>query len=389
MDFDLTEEQQIIKGAIERLIEDNYGDFERRRTYMKEPGGRNAAIWQDFAAMGLTGLPFEESLGGAGGGPVETMIVMEAIGKGLCLEPFLSSVVLSGAALKLAASEAQKETLIQPMIRGEFTMSVAYVERQSRFDLFDVATTARKTEGGYVLNGQKSVVLNGDSAGKFIVSARTSGERRDKNGITLFMVDAKTSGLEVHGYEAQDGQHVAELSFSNVAVPASDILGEADRGLPILEAAIDHGIAATAAEAVGAMEALHQLTVDYLKTRSQFGVPIAKFQVLQHDAVDMFIALEQARSMAMFAAMSLSAPPLERADAISAAKVQINRSAREIGQLAIQLHGGIGMTFEYKGAHYFKKLTVLETLFGDADHHLARLSDGSGLLADSRYDKSA
>jgi pimeloyl-CoA dehydrogenase small subunit len=385
MDFDLSEEQQIIKGAIERLVEDHYGDFERRKAYQKEPGGRSASVWGDFAGMGLTGLPFEEAMGGAGGGPVETMIVMEAIGRGLCLEPFLSSVVLSGAALKLAASEAQKESLIAPMIRGDFTMSLAYTERQSRFDLFDVATTARPSGSGFVINGQKSVVLNGDSAAKFIVSARTSGERRDRSGITLFVVDAKAPGVEVHGYEAQDGQRVAELTLNDVSVPADAVLGEVDKGLAVLEAAVDQGIAAVTAEAVGAMEALHQLTVEYLKTRNQFGVPIGKFQVLQHDAVDMMVALEQARSMAMFAAMSVSAPPEERSQAMSAAKVQVSRSARQIGQLAIQLHGGIGMTMEYKGGHYFKKLTLIEMLFGDAEYHLARLARGDGLLADSRY----
>ncbi len=386
MDFDFTEEQQIIKGAVERLVEDHYGEFERRKIYQKEPGGFARSIWRDFAAIGLTGLPFDESMGGAGGGPVETMIVMEAIGRGLCLEPFLPTVVLAGTALRLAANEGQREAIIGPIIRGEMIVSLAYNERQGRYDLFDVATSARPIDGGHVINGQKSVVMHGESADKFIVSTRTAGERRDKGGITLFIVDAKAEGLEVHGYESQDGQRVAELTFNDVPVAGDAVLGEPGEGLALLEAVIDHGIAAVAAEAVGAMDALHGLTLEYLKTRNQFGVPIGSFQVLQHAAVDMMVALEQARSMAMFAAMMVDAPPEERTRAMSAAKVQINRSARQVGQQAVQLHGGIGMTFEYKGAHYFKRLTVIEALFGDADYHLDRLGKAGGLLSDSRYE---
>jgi alkylation response protein AidB-like acyl-CoA dehydrogenase len=339
-------------------------------------------MWQDFAGMGLTALPFEESLGGVGGGPVETMIVMEAIGRALCLEPYLASVVLAGSALRAGGSEAQKEMLIPAVGRGERVMSLAFGERQSRYDLFDVATTARANGTGFVLDGQKSVVLHGDSADSLIVSARTSGGRRDRTGISLFIVDAEGPGLDIHGYGAQDGQRVAEITLSGVHVPAEAIIGAADAGLPILEAAIDNGIAALAAEAVGAMAGLHELTVDYLKTRKQFGIAIGSFQDLQHRAVNMLIALEQARSMAMFAAMMVDAPPAERGRAMSAVKVQINRSARLIGQEAVQLHGGIGMTMEYKAGHYFKRLTVIESLFGDTDHHLKLLAAQDGLLGD-------
>ncbi len=388
MDFDFTEEQQLLKSAVERLIGDNYAEFERRAGYQKEAGGWSKAIWQDYTAMGLTGLPFDESAGGAGGGPIETMIIMETIGRGLCLEPFFSTVVLGGTALKLGASEAQKQTLIPEVIGGS-TLALAYTERQSRYDLFDVETGARRNDGGYIINGQKSVVIHGDSADHIILSARTSGERRDRRGITLFVVDAKSPGLDIHGYAAQDGQRVAELTFSDVSVPASAVLGAVDEGLPILEAVIDHGIAAIAAESIGAMEALHELTIDYLKTRKQFGVTIGSFQALQHRAVDMLVALEQARSMAMFAAMMVEAAPDERSKALSAVKVQINRSARFVGQQAVQLHGGIGMTMEYKGGHYFKKLTMIETLFGDTDFHLARLGRTEGLLADRMHDAVA
>ena len=380
MDFDFSEEQLLLKDSVERLIADRYGDFERRKRYQQKPGGWSVAMWQDFAGMGLTGLPFEESVGGVGAGPVETMIVMEAIGRALCLEPYLASVVLAGSALRAAASPAQKEALMPPLIRGELVLSLAFGERQSRYDLFDVATTARRNGTGYVLDGQKSVVLHGDSADRLIVSARTSGARRDTSGITLFLIDADSSGLDIHAYEAQDGGRVAELTLTGVAVPDGDVLGAPDQGLLILAMTIDHGIAALAAEAVGAMDGLHALTVDYLKTRKQFGVAIGTFQNLQHRTVDMLIALEQARSMAMFAAMMLDAPAEERSKAMSAAKVQINRSARFIGQQAVQLHGGIGMTMEYKAGHYFKRLTAIEHLFGDTDYHLARLAAGSGLL---------
>jgi pimeloyl-CoA dehydrogenase small subunit len=382
MDFGFSEEQLLLKDSVARLIADRYGDFERRKVYQQKPGGWSKAMWQDFAGMGLIALPFAESDGGVGAGPVETMIVMEAMGRALCLEPYLASVVLAGSALRAAASPAQKEDLIPPLIRGELVLSLAFGERQSRYDLFDVATTARRNGAGYVLDGQKSVVLHGDSADGLIVSARTSGGRRDASGITLFVLDADSPGLAINGYQAQDGQRVAELAFSGVAVSDDDVLGTPDQGLPILETAIDHGVAALAAEAVGAMDDLHALTVDYLKTRKQFSVPIGSFQNLQHRTVDMLIALEQARSMAMFAAMMLEAPAAERAKAISAAKVQINRSARFIGQQAVQLHGGIGMTMEYKAGHYFKRLTAIESLLGDTDYHLARLSAEGGLLED-------
>jgi pimeloyl-CoA dehydrogenase small subunit len=382
MDFSFSEEQLLLKDSVERLIGDRYGDFERRKVYQQKPGGWSEAMWQDFASMGLIALPFPESMGGVGGGPVETMIVMEAIGNALCLEPYLSTVVMAGVALRLAANEAQTETLIAPLMRGERIATLAFGERQSRYDLFDVATTARASGAGFVLSGQKSVVLHGDSADTLILSARTSGARRDRGGITLFAVDSDNHGVEVHGYQAQDGQRVAEIRLADAQVPQSAVLGVVDAGLPILEAAVDHGIAALAAEAVGAMDGLHTLTVDYLKTRKQFGVPIGSFQSLQHRSVDMLMALEQSRSMAMFAAMMLGAEPEERSRAMSAAKVQVNRSARFVGQQAVQLHGAIGMTMEYKAGHYFKRLSAIETLLGDTDHHVMRIAGRGGLLGE-------
>ncbi len=380
MDFDLSEEQSQIKDSVDRLIEDRYGDFERRQAYAKETGGWSRAVWRDYVNLGLTALPFGESEGGIGGGPLETMIVMEAIGRGLTLEPFFSTVVLGAAALRLGGTSEQRETLIPQIIAGELIIALAHGERQARYDLFDVATTAREAEGGFVLDGHKAMVLHGDSADRLIVSARTSGGRRDKSGISLFLVDAKAPGVEIHGYEGQDAQRVAEITLNGVKIGADAMLGQRGEGLGLLEHIVDIGIAALAAEAVGAMEALHLLTVDYLKTRKQFGVPIGSFQALQHRAVDMMIALEQARSMAVLAAMVANSAPGERRASISAAKVQINRSARFVGQQAIQLHGGIGMTMEYKAGHYFKRLTMIESQFGDTDYHLAKVSEAGGLL---------
>jgi pimeloyl-CoA dehydrogenase small subunit len=380
MDFSFSDEQLLLKDSVERLIGDRYGDFERRKGYQQQPDGWSRDIWRDFAAMGLTALPFPEDIGGVGGGPVETMIVMEAIGRALCLEPYLATVVMAGSALRRGANAAQAETLIAPIIGGERIATLAFGERQSRYDLFDVATTARRNGSGYQLDGQKSVVLHGDSADTLIVSARTSGTRRDRAGITLFAVDAGNPGVEILGYQAQDGQRVAEVKLTGATVSREAVLGGVDAGLPILEAAVDHGIAALAAEAVGAMDGLHALTLDYLKTREQFGVPIGSFQNLQHRAADMLIALEQARSMAIYAAMMLAAAPDERGRAMSAAKVQINRSARFIGQQAVQLHGAIGMTMEYKAGHYFKRLTAIEAQLGDTDHHLTRIASAGGLL---------
>lgn len=380
MDFDLTDEQRLLKDSVDRLIADRYGDFERRKTYQQKPGGWSRAVWQDFAALGLTALPFDEAMGGIDGGPLETMIVMEAIGRGLALEPFLSTVVLGGAAVRLGASQSLAEATIPQIAEGNLILTLAQTERQSRYDLHDVKTSARKTNGHYVLEGRKSVVMHGDSADKLIVSARTAGGQRERDGITLFLVDAKAPGVEIHGTASQDGRRIAEIGLSSVEVEAGSVLGEPDHGHKLLAEVVDIGIAALAAEAIGAMEALQAMTVDYLKTRKQFGVAIGSFQALQHRAVDMMIALEQARSMALYAAMMATAPADERAPAMAAVKVQINKSARYVGQQAIQLHGGIGVTAEYQASHFFKRLSGIENTFGDTDYHMAALSRHDGIL---------
>lgn len=383
MDFDLSSEQAQLKDSVERLIGAAYGSLEARQALAKEPLGFSEKGWAMFAELGLTGIPFSEEEGGFDGGPVETMVVMEALGKRLALEPYLASVVLGGGAVRFGGSVEQKARIIPGIVDGSVRLALAFTERQSRYDLHDVATSARRTETGFVLDGAKSVVINGDSAHQIVVSARTNGGRRDRNGISLFLVDA-APGVSTRGYPTQDGGRAAEIALSGVVLGEEALLGPLGAGLPILERVADHAIAALAAEAVGIMDALHGLTVDYLKTRQQFGVAIGQFQVLQHRAVDMLMALEQARSMALYAAMMVGHPDAaERTAALSAVKVQINRSCRLVGQEAVQLHGGIGMTMEYLGAHYFKRLTMIESLFGDTPHHLRRVGQAGGLVAAS------
>jgi pimeloyl-CoA dehydrogenase small subunit len=380
MDFELSEEQRLLKDSVERLLTDRYG-FEARKMYMQEPGGFSRELWRTYAELGLLGLGFDERHGGSGGGPVETMIVAEAFGRALALEPFLATVVLAGGLLRHAGSEEHCRALVPKIAAGELMLAFAHCERQARYDLADVATTARRDGAAFMIDGTKSLVLHGDSADKIIVSARLAGDRREREGIGLFLIDARSPGLTRRGYQTVDGQRAAEISLAQVRVDPDAAIGEPGAALPLIERVVDAGLAALAAEAVGAMQAMHELTVDYLKTRRQFGVPIGNFQVLQHRAADMLIALEQARSMAMFATMMADEPEAaERHKAIAAAKVQIGRSGRLIGHGAVQLHGGIGMTMEYKVGHYFKRVTAIDTLFGDADHHIVALARSDGLV---------
>jgi pimeloyl-CoA dehydrogenase small subunit len=378
MDFDLSEDQRLLKESVDRFITDQYG-FEQRKKYMREPAGYSPAMWDQITEIGLLGLPFEDTLGGFGGGGVETAIVMEAFGRGLVLEPYFATVILGGGLLRRAAPEAMLGALAPRVAAGKLKLAFGHVERHSRYDLGDVTTTARKDGSGYVLNGAKSVVIHGDAADTILLTARIGGERRERTGIGLFLVDPASPGLSRRGYPTQDGLRAAEITLDNVRVPAGDVLN--DNALPMIEHVVDEAIAALCAEAVGAMQAMQDLTLEYLKTRKQFGRPIGSFQVLQHRSVDMLVALEQARSMALFAAvMAEESNPIERRKAISAAKVQIGRSARHLGQEAIQLHGGIGMTNEYAVGHYFKRVTMIDQMFGDADTHLTYLAQHGGLF---------
>ena len=379
MDFDLSDEQRLLKDSVERFVADRY-DFESRRKFMAEEAGWSRDNWARFAELGLLAVPFAEEDGGIGGGPVETMIVAEAFGRGLVVEPYLATIVLGGGVLRHAASAEQKAELVPQVVGGELTLALAQVERGSRYDLHHVETTARKDGDGWVIDGEKGIVLSGDAADKLIVVARTAGGTRDEDGIGLFLVDAKAPGVSRRGYPTQDGLRAAEIAFEKVKAEA--VLGDPAKGLPVLRRVADEAIAALCAEAVGLMDRMRDITVDYIKTRKQFGVPIGTFQALQHRASDMVVAIEQARSMACYATMmAASDDAAERAQAVSAAKVQIGRSGRFVGQQAIQLHGGIAMTMEYNVGHYFKRMTMIETLFGDADHHLAKVAAGESLFA--------
>src|SRR6516225_3170912 len=374
MDFDLTEEQRLLKESLDRLLADRYA-FEQRRGYGENPEGWSRELWAQYAELGMLGLPFSEEYGGSAGGPVETMIVMEAFGRALALEPFLATVVLGGGFLRHGGSAEQCAALVPKIVDGSLTFAFAQTERHSRYDLADISTKAARHGTRWVLEGEKGVVLHGDTADKLIVTARVSGGRRDRDGVAIFMVDGNAAGVSRRGYPTQDGLRAAEISLTGVRVGPEGVLGEPGAALPLVERVVDEAIAALCAEAVGTMSAMHELTVDYLKTRRQFGREIGSFQILQHRAVDMLIALEQARSMAMFATMMASEEDaVERRNTLSAAKVQIGRSSRLIGQQAVQLHGGIGMTMEYKVGHYFKRVTMIDTMFGDADHHLRELA---------------
>ena len=374
MDFDQSEEQRLLKESLDRLIGDRYA-FEQRKGYAQSPQGWSRELWGQFAELGLLGLPFEERHGGSAGGPVETMIAMEAFGRALALEPYLATVVLGGGFLRHGGSAEQCADLIPQIADGSLTVAFAHTERQSRYDLYDIETRAVRDGAGWMLDGKKGVVVHGDTADKLVVTARVGGSRRDRDGVAAFIVDGKTAGVSRLGYPTQDGLRAAEITLANVRVGPEGALGEPGKALPLIERVVDEAIAALCAEAVGAMAVMHELTVEYLKTRRQFGREIGSFQILQHRAVDMLIALEQARSMAMFATMMAAEEnAAERRNAVAAAKVQIGRSGKFIGQQAIQLHGGIGMTMEYKVGHYFKRVTMIDTMFGDADHHLRELA---------------
>ncbi|MBB5692589.1 acyl-CoA dehydrogenase family protein [Muricoccus pecuniae] len=373
MDFDLTEEQRLLKESIDRFAADN----------ARDPAAHSAAsdLWPQLAELGVLALPFAEEDGGIGGGAVETMIVMEAIGRALITEPYLPTVVLGGGFLRMGGTAEQRAEFIPQVAEGSLKLAFAQLEKGSRYDLHDVSTTARREGGDFVLDGRKGVVLGGDEAGLLVVTARTAGARRDREGITLFLVDGDAPGVSRQGSPSQHGGRVAEIAFDGVRVPAGRVLGEVDGGLSLAERVVDVALAALCADSLGAMEELHRMTVDYLRTRQQFGVSIGSFQALQHRAADMLVAVEQARSMAVYAAMMAEEPDArERRAAIAAAKAQVNRSGRLVGQEAVQLHGGIAVTWEYKAGHFFKRLTANDMLFGDTDHHLRAVMADGGLV---------
>ncbi|PPQ29069.1 acyl-CoA dehydrogenase family protein [Rhodopila globiformis] len=374
MDFEPSEDQRLLVESVTRMLGDTYG-FAQRKSYMGQAEGYAPAIWSQFAELGLLGLPFAEEYGGFGGGAQEVMLVMQAFGRALVLEPFLSTVVLAGTAVNRAGSAQQKQAILPAIAEGRLKMAFAHGERQARYDLNDVVTTAKRDGSGWVLDGSKTVVSHGEAADKLIVSARTGGDRHDEDGITLFLVDAQAPGVARRGYLSRDDTRAADIALSNVSVPDADVLGEVGHGLPIVRRVVEAGIAATAGETVGAMEAMNEMTLEYSKTRVQFGQPIGSYQVVQHRLADMFMTQEQGRSMAMLATMSVDNPDdAARTHDIALAKVGIGQAGRYVSQSAVQMHGGIGMTEEYAVGHYFRRCMVIERLFGDPAYYLAKLA---------------
>jgi alkylation response protein AidB-like acyl-CoA dehydrogenase len=371
MDFSFTDEQSMLRDTVASYLADHY-DFDARRAAVASPAGWRPAVWKAFAEeLGILGAPFPEDVGGLGGGATENMVVMEEFGKALVVEPYLGTVVIGGGFLKHGAPAGATD-LIAGVIDGSVTFAFAYAEPQGRYNLANLVTTARKDGAGYVLNGHKAVVIGAPWASHLIVTARTGGAQREAGGISVFLVDKSAPGVVTRDYPTVDGRRASEVFFESVSLPAEALIGAEGDALPLIEQVVDEAIAATCAEACGVLRKLHEGTLEYTKQRKQFGQPIANFQVLQHRMVDMFIHVEQAVSMTYMAHIKLGETAAERAKALSAAKVQIGRACRYVGQNAIQLHGGMGMTDEMAIGHYFKRATLIEGEFGSVDHHLKR-----------------
>ena len=377
MDFSFTETQTLLRNTVQRFIQDKY-DFEARQKIVHSDEGWNRDHWNTFAELGLLAASFEEEYGGLGGDAVDTMVIMEELGKGLVVEPFLATVVLGGGFLKHGGSEAQKAEVIPTIIDGSCIISVAYAEPKGRFNLADLSTTAKQDGDKFVLNGHKAVALAGPMADKFIVTVRTSGDQRDADGVTVFLVDKSADGLSTRDYPTVDGFRASEVMLDNVTVGSDAVIGEVGKGLPLIEKVMDDGIAAISAEACGVMKMLVDDTIEYSRNRKQFGVPIGSFQVLQHRMVDMYLEFEQATSMTYMVNIKIDENDVERKKAASAAKVQIGQGGRFVGQNAVQVHGGMGITEELRVGHYFKRITMINTMFGNVDHHMKRYADLNG-----------
>ena len=371
MDFSVSEEQSMLADSVARFVNNDY-DFETRQKIAQTDSGFSSDNWQTFAELGWTALLFPESDGGFDGGAVEMMLLMEQFGRGLLVEPFLANVVLAGGVLKAAANNEQKVQWLAPIIAGDQQAALAFTEPQSRFNLANVATRAIKNGDTFTLHGSKSVVLNGGAADLLIVAARTSGEQTSTSGISLFAVPTDSNGLTRTAYKTVDAQQAAEIEFNNVVVPAAAMIGGADGGFEVLRTVIDDATLAVCAEAIGIMFAMHEKTVEYTKNRVQFGVPIGSFQALQHRMVDNFMRCEESKSLLLWATMLRAADSEEAPRAISAMKYQIGTAGVAVAKEAVQLHGGMGVTWELDIAHYFKRMTAISLLFGDADHHLDR-----------------
>jgi alkylation response protein AidB-like acyl-CoA dehydrogenase len=368
MNLSFSEEQNMLKDSVARFVADQY-DFETRRKIVDSAEGFSRENWQTFAELGWLSIPFSEELGGFGGGAADTMVVMEEMGKGLVAEPFVATVLLFGGLLSKAGSAAQQQELIGKIIEGQLQGTFAFLERQSRFEITDILTTAQADGDSFVLNGEKTVVMNGANADKLIVSARTSGGQSDQQGISLFLVDANAEGVEKVSYKLMDGQLVANIKLNGVA---GELVGEQDKAFDVIQSVINDVMVAVSAEALGIMEKLVMTTVEYAKTREQFGVTIGKFQALQHRMVEMFMAGEQTKSLLYRAVCSLEANSDDVQKDILALKVMVGRAGKQIGGEAIQMHGGMGITDELDVGHYVKRLMTINTLFGDADYQQQR-----------------
>ena len=373
MDFSLNEVQEMLADSIDKFIENDY-DFDTRQKYAASETGYSDDVWKMFAELGWTAVPFSEADGGFDGGPIDIMVVMRRFGRGLVVEPYLANVVLAGGVLKRVASEEQKQRWLNAVIGGELQATLAFTEPQARYELANVAATAVQDGDEWVLNGHKGFVINGGTAELVIVPARTGGDACDLDGITLFAVDASVGGLSRNAYHTVDGLRAAELALDNVRVGSNAVLGEVGGGYAALEATISDATLAVCAEAVGIMQLLKDKTVEYSKSRSQFGMPIGAFQALQHRMVDMLTACEQAESLLLWAAMTYAQGGAEAPRAVSSIKYLVSSSGQRVGEEAVQIHGGMGVTWELDVAHYFKRLTAIGQMFGNADWHLDRLA---------------
>jgi alkylation response protein AidB-like acyl-CoA dehydrogenase len=373
MDFSLNEVQAMLDDSVEKFISNDY-DFDTRQKYAASEQGFSSEVWQTFAELGWTAVPFGEDDGGFGGGPVELMVMMMRFGKGLVVEPYIANIVLAGGLLRCSANTGQKERWLSPIIAGEIQAALAFVEPQSRYDISNLTTTATADGDSWILSGRKGVVLNGGNAELLLVPARTSGEQCDEDGITLFAVAADCDGITRKAYPTVDGQQAADVRFDDVRIDDDARLGETGKGYTALDATLDDATLALCAEAVGIMQVMTDKTVEYSKNRMQFGVPIGSFQALQHRMVDMFTDCEQSYSLLIRAAMLASESSDETRQAISAIKYQVGTAGRKVGQEAVQIHGGMGVSWDLDIAHYFKRLTVIDHMLGNADWHLDRLA---------------
>lgn len=375
MDFSYTEVQQMLQDQVQKFVQKSY-DFDTRSKIIASETGYSQENWQLFAELGWLTVPFAEDDGGLGGSAVDLMVMMEEFGKANLVEPYLPNAVLAGGLISRLAEGEHKSQLLEALMTGSLQLACAYAETGGRYNLASVATVAKVDGDEIVIDGEKIAVLNAPNAEKLLVVARESGAETDRDGISVFLIESSTPGLNIQGFPTIDGKKAGIVQLQSVRVPIEARLGEAGKALPALEAVIDMATVAISAEAVGALEMLLQKTVEYSKTRKQFGVPIGTFQALQHRMADMFIECQLARSIVLMAAMKLdsSASPDEKAKAVSAAKSKVGAAIRLVGQEAIQIHGGIGITEELDVGHYFKRVTALNTLFGDADFHTERFA---------------